>query len=310
MNIIFMGTPEFAIPSLQTLIQENYNILAVFTQPDRPRGRSKKLVMPPVKEKALEHNIKVYQPKTLKDSEVVETIKELNPDLIIVVAYGQILTKEVLDIPKHGCINVHASLLPKYRGAGPIQWAIINGEKTTGITTMYMDVGLDTGDMILKEEINIGENETAVELHYRLSVLGGEVLKKTLDNLKSGEITRTKQDDSKSTYAPMLTKDLGIIDWTKSAREIHNLIRGTIPWPVASTKYKGETMRIFKSRVEEDIKENVPGEIIKVTNDRIYVGTSKDILIIDEIQFSGGKRLNVKDYLVGNTIEQGIILGK
>ena len=310
MNIIFMGTPEFAVPTLDMLIGEGYNILSVFTQPDRPKGRSKKLIMPPIKEKALEHNIEVFQPNTLKDQKIIATISNMKPDLIVVVAYGQILTKEILEIPTLGCINVHGSLLPKYRGAGPIQWSIINGEKTTGITTMYMDVGLDTGDMILKGEITIGENETSEELHDRLAVLGGKVLKETLVQLKEGIAPREEQDHEKSSYAPMLTKDLGEIQWNKKAKEIHNLIRGTIPWPVANTKYMGKTMKIWKSTVEKSEKTYEVGKIVEVTKDNIYVATGKDLLVIEEIQFSGGKRLKVREFLAGNTIEKDVILGE
>jgi len=310
MNIIFMGTPEFAVPTLDMLIGEGYNILSVFTQPDRPKGRSKKLIMPPVKEKALEHNIEIFQPNTLKDQKIIATISNMKPDLIVVVAYGQILTKEILEIPTLGCINVHASLLPKYRGAGPIQWSIINGEKTTGITTMYMDVGLDTGNMILKEEITIGENETSEELHDRLAVLGGKVLKETLVQLKEGRAPREEQDHEKSSYAPMLTKDLSEIQWNKKAEEIHNLIRGTIPWPVASTKYMGKTMKVWKSTVEKSEKTYEVGKIVEVTKDNIYVATGKDLLVIEEIQFSGGKRLKVREFLAGNTIEKDVILGE
>lgn len=311
MNIIFMGTPEFAVPALDMLVKEGYNILSVFTQPDRPKGRSKKLIMPPVKEKALEYNLKVHQPTTLKEPETINIIRNMKPDLIVVVAYGQILTKEILDIPPLGCINVHASLLPKYRGAGPIQWAIINGEKTTGITTMYMDIGLDTGDMILKEEIAIEENETAEALHKELAILGGKVLKETLLQVKEGRVYREKQVHEKSSYAPMLTKDLSKIKWHKTANEIHNLIRGTIPWPVANTNYMGKVMKIWRSSIEEtEETTHKPGKIIEVTKDKIYVATARDLLVIEEIQFSGGKRLTVKDFLVGNTIEKNVVLGE
>lgn len=309
MKIVFMGTPDFAVPSLEALVEEKHDIVQVFTQPDRPKGRGNKLTMPPVKEKALEHNLKVYQPHNLKNTETIDIIKNLNPDLIVVVAYGQILTKEVLAIPPLGCINVHASLLPKYRGAGPIQWAIINGEKTTGITTMYMGEGLDTGDMILKEEIFIGENETAEELHNRLSLLGGKVLKGTLLQIDKGTAPRVRQNHEESTYAPRLTKELGNIQWNKTAEEIHNLIRGTIPWPMAYTNYLDKTMKIWKSGIEKGNGSNEPGKIIEVTKDKIIVATGKDSLVIEELQFSGGKRLAVKDFLVGNTIEKNIILG-
>ncbi|KJF26879.1 methionyl-tRNA formyltransferase [Clostridium aceticum] len=310
MRIVFMGTPDFAVPSLEALIEENYNVVGVFTQPDRPKGRGKKLAMPPIKEKALEHNLQVFQPSSLKDIKTVELIKEMNPDVIVVVAYGQILTKEVLEIPALGCINVHGSLLPKYRGAGPIQWAIIHGEKTTGITTMYMEEGLDTGDMILKEEVSIGENETAGELYHRLALVGGDLLKKTLIQIRQGNAPREKQREELSSYAPMLTKELGEIQWHKTAEEIHNLIRGTIPWPMSYTTYLGKTMKIWKSSVMTDEISHEPGKIVEVLKDKIYVATGKDLLVIEEVQFSGGKRLSVKDFLVGNTIEKNVVLGR
>lgn len=309
MKIVFMGTPEFAVPSLETLLEEKHRILQVFTQPDRPKGRGNKLTMPPVKLRALEEGLEVYQPYSMKDVKALEFLKELAPDLIVVVAYGQILTKEVLSIPSLGCINVHASLLPKYRGAGPIQWAIINGEKTTGITTMYMDKGLDTGDMILKEALNIGENETAEELNQRLAILGGKVLKETLKLIEKGVAPREKQKHEESSYAPMLTKDLGKIEWNKPANEIHNLIRGTIPWPVAHTSYLDKTMKIWKSSILKNGITSQPGKIMEVTKDKIIIATGKDYLAIEELQFSGGKRLTVKNFLVGNTIEKNIILG-
>lgn len=309
-RIVFMGTPDFAVPSLEALIEENYNVVGVFTQPDRPKGRGKKLAMPPIKEKALEHNLQVFQPSSLKDIKTVELIKEMNPDVIVVVAYGQILTKEVLEIPALGCINVHGSLLPKYRGAGPIQWAIIHGEKTTGITTMYMEEGLDTGDMILKEEVSIGENETAGELYHRLALVGGDLLKKTLIQIRQGNAPREKQREELSSYAPMLTKELGEIQWHKTAEEIHNLIRGTIPWPMSYTTYLGKTMKIWKSSVMTDEISHEPGKIVEVLKDKIYVATGKDLLVIEEVQFSGGKRLSVKDFLVGNTIEKNVVLGR
>ncbi|QUH20891.1 methionyl-tRNA formyltransferase [Alkaliphilus sp. B6464] len=310
MKIIYMGTPEFAVPCLETLVNSKHEVIGVFTQPDRPSGRGQKVNITPVKEKALEHNIPIFQPTTLKNEDVINEIKELNPDIIIVVAYGQILPKKVLEIPKYGCINVHASILPKYRGAGPINWAIINGEKKTGITTMYMDVGLDTGDMLLKEEIEIGENETAGELHDRLMKLGAKVLDKTIELLETDEIRGIPQNHDNSSYAPMLTKDLGKIDWSKSAKEIKDLIRGTIPWPTAYTTYNGQVMKIWKSRIIESNKEHAPGKILEITKEYILVATGKNILAIEEIQFSGKKRMSVKDYLIGNNIEANKNLGE
>ncbi|ABW18972.1 methionyl-tRNA formyltransferase [Alkaliphilus oremlandii] len=310
MKIIYMGTPEFAVPCLEMLIDSGHEIVGVFTQPDKPSGRGQKMNRTPVKEKALAHNIPVFQPHTLRDTNVMNEIENLKPDLIVVVAYGQILPKAILELPKHGCINVHASLLPKYRGAGPINWVIINGEKKTGITTMYMDVGLDKGDMILKEEVEIGAEETAGELHDRLMHLGAQVLRKTIGLIENNEITAIPQNHSESTYAPILTKDLGKIDWSQSAIEIKNLIRGTIPWPTAFTFYEGQVMKIWKSTVIESELQEVPGKIIDVKKDCILVATGQNILSIEEIQFSGKKRMGVRDYLVGNAIEKGNILGE
>jgi len=310
MKVVYMGTPEFAVPCLDFLINSEHEVIGVFTQPDKRSGRGQRISLTPVKEKALEHNIPILQPTTLKNDDIINQIKKLNPDLIVVVAYGQILPKGILEIPKYGCINVHASLLPKYRGAGPINWAIINGEKKTGITTMYMDVGLDTGDMLLKEEIEIGEDETAGELHDRLMKLGAGVLDKTINLLETNEIISMPQNHNESSYAPMLTKDLGKIDWTKSAQHIKNLIRGTIPWPTSYTTYSGKIMKIWKSRVIESNKEYDPGKILEVQKDCILVATGKNILAIEEIQFSGKKRMGVKDYLIGNNIEINRNLGE
>jgi len=308
MKVIFMGTPDFAVPCLEVLVKEKYDVIGVFTQPDKPKGRGKKVIYTPVKETALKHNLEVFQPQRLRDQESVDLIKSMQPDIIIVVAYGQILPKDILDIPTHGCINVHASLLPKYRGAAPINWVILNGEKTTGVTTMYMDVGLDTGDMILKSEIQIGEDETAEDLHDKLSNLGAEVLKKTLEDFKEGSVHREKQNHEEATHTHRLTKELGEIDWSKSAEEIRNLIRGLMPWPTAYTFYKGNMMKILKAKVK-DGNQNSPGEIIDVTSEGIHIATGQGILIVEELQFSGGKRLAAKDYLRGNSIEKNVILG-
>lgn len=310
MKVIFMGTPEFAVPCLRALIDEKNELLAVFTQPDRPKGRGKRLMMPPVKALAIEADIPVYQPISLKSPEVLETIKKLGPDIIIVVAYGQLLPKAILELPPFGCVNVHASLLPKYRGAAPINWAIINGEDKTGITTMYMDVGIDTGDMILKEELLIGEDETSAELHDRMAALGAEVLIKTLNLIETGNVVREPQDHQESSHASMLSKELGMIDWTKTASEIKNLVRGTIPWPTAFTTYKSEVMKVLKCTIEETKAPDIPGKLISVTKDGIYVATGNGTIVIQELQFSGGKRLTVKDFLVGNQLEEGVILGE
>ncbi|HZJ76908.1 MAG TPA: methionyl-tRNA formyltransferase, partial [Oscillospiraceae bacterium] len=263
----------------------------------------------PIKEKALKHNISIFQPDTLKDVGVIKNIERLNPDIIVVVAYGQILPEEILQIPKYGCVNVHASLLPKYRGAGPINWVIINGENRTGITTMYMDTGLDTGDILLKKEIKIGKNETAGELHDRLMNLGAEVLDETIKLIETGKTQPIPQNHNEASYAPMLTKKLGKIDWSKPAEEIRNLIRGTIPWPTSYTAYDGKTMKVWKSSVVHNNRGEKPGEILEVKKDCILVATGKGLLSIEELQFSGRKRMNVSQYLIGNNIETNKILG-
>lgn len=308
MNIVFMGTPEFAVPALKRLIDE-LNVTAVFTQPDRPKGRGKKLAMSEVKEVALENNIKVYQPENLKkDEECIKALRELSPDFIIVVAYGQILSKEVLEIPKYGCINLHASLLPKYRGAAPINWAIINGESESGNTTMFMDIGLDTGDMLLKSKIQITNDMTAGELHDLLMMDGAELLVKTIRGIVNGEISREKQIEDESCYAPMLNKELGEINWEKDSTEINNLIRGLNPWPIAYTYYKDERMKILEAELTNEDSNKECGIIIDVDKSGIKVSTGSKVLLIKKVQFPSGKPLFVQEYIKGHTIEKGVRL--
>ncbi|CEN24439.1 methionyl-tRNA formyltransferase [[Clostridium] sordellii] len=309
MKIVFMGTPEFAVPCLQKIIDEGHEVLAVVTQPDKPKGRGKKLAMPPVKELALKYNIDVYQPVKAREESFVEKLKEINPELIVVVAFGQILPKSILDIPKFGCVNVHASLLPKYRGAAPLNWVIINGEEKTGVTTMYMDVGLDTGDMILKSEIPLDDEITAGELHDKMMVQGAEVLKDTIDLISKGEAPREKQNDEETCYSPIMDKSLGNIDWSKSATDIHNLIRGVNPWPSAYTTYDKQTMKIWKTKVLDKLSEKTPGTILSVDKNGIEVSTGDKVLQISEIQMSGKKRMIVSEYIKGNDISTGIVLG-
>ena len=305
MNIVFMGTPDFAVPSLKALIDE-FGVKAVYTQPDRPKGRGKKLAMSPVKEVAVENNITVFQPNSLrKEPEAVEALKALEPDFIIVVAFGQILPKEVLDIPKYACINLHGSLLPKYRGAAPIQWSVINGEKIAGNTTMLMDVGLDTGDMLLKDEVEITRYMTSGELYEKLKNRGANLLVETIKKMQKGEITPIKQNDEESCYAPMLNKEMTKIDWNKSAEVIHNHIRGLNPWPVATTQYEDKTMKIYESDFEEGKSDKEVGTIVEVNKKGIKVATSNGVLIIKKLQFPNGKPLMVQDFLNGNTIEEG-----
>lgn len=311
MRVVFMGTPEFAVPTLNVLLEdENIEVVGVFTQPDKPKGRGKKLAMPPVKELALENNLEVFQPEKIKTSESVALLKELNPELIIVVAFGQILSKEILDIPKYGCINVHASILPSYRGAAPINWAIIKGEKTSGVTTMFMDVGLDTGDMIYKEYVEISEEDNSSTLHDKLSSAGYTVLKKTIDNLKKGDLPREKQIEEESSYAPIMDKSLGKVNWKNSAEDIYNLVRGVIPWPGAHTTINDDVMKIWGVKKSSKKTDKAPGMIIDVTQEGIYVATNDGVVVIDEIQMPNKKRMPVKEYLKGNKIELGIVLGE
>lgn len=309
MRVLFMGTPDIAKGCLQKLIDEKYDIIGVVTQPDKPQNRGKKLGMPPVKELALKYDIPVYQPIKARDEEFVATLKELNPDIIVVVAFGQILPKSILDIPKFGCINVHVSLLPKYRGAAPINWVIINGEEKTGVTTMYMDEGLDTGDMILTEEFDLDDEITAGELHDKMKDRGADVLIETLKQIEKGTAPRIPQNHEEFTYAPMMNKALGEINWSKSAREIHNLVRGVNPWPSAYTTYEGSTMKVWKTEVLNETSDKEPGTILKVDKDGIRISTKDNVVLVKEIQMPGKKRVLVSEYIKGNNINTNTILG-
>lgn len=309
MKIVFMGTPDFAVPSLERLIKE-YGVMAIFTQPDKKKGRGKKLGISEVKEVAIKHDIEVFQPVKLKDdSEMIQKLKEMKPDFIIVVAFGQLLTKEVLDIPKFGCINLHGSILPMYRGAAPINWAIINGEKISGNTTMLMDVGLDTGDMLLKDKVEITEDMTAGELYDILKDRGADLLVQTIEGLKNKTIEPEKQSDE-TFYAKMLNKDTGILDFSKSAKEIHNKVRGLNPWPIAHTKYKDMPMKVYQTEVFQEDGENEDfGKIEKVSKDGILVKAKKGKVLIKKIQFPNGKPLTIEQYINGHSIELNEILG-
>ena len=306
MKAVFMGTPEFAVPTLQALI-DHHEVLAVVTQPDKQRGRGKKMQFPPVKEKAVEYDIPVYQPQRARDEEFIEELKNLNPDVIVVVAYGQILPESILNIPKYGCINVHGSLLPKYRGAAPIQWAVLDGEEKTGITTMYMEKGLDTGDMIDKAEVVLDKKETAGSLHDKLMVLGADLLLETLKKLEDGTAVREKQNDEESCYAKMLSKDMGQIDFTKSAREIECLIRGMNPWPSAYTFLNGKTLKVWKCKVSTEKTDAVPGTIFLADKEGIHTACGEGVLILTEIQLEGKKRMETEAFLRGYHIENGIV---
>ena len=298
MRVVFMGTPDFSVPALEN-IAKKYEVVAVVTQQDRPKGRGHKMQYTPVKEKAIELEIPVYQPKRVKDHEFVDILKTLKPDVIVVIAFGQILSKEILELPKYGCINVHASLLPKYRGAAPIQWAVINGDKKSGVTTMYMAEGLDTGDIIDTSEIVLDEKETGGSLFDKLADLGGKLILNTLDKLETGTATRTRQDDARSTYAGKITKELGKIDFTKSAAEIERVRRGLNPWPSAFTYMDDKMLKIWNADVLEETVEEDPGTITEVNKKFIKVATGEGYLLLKEIQLEGKKRMNVTSFLNG-----------
>ena len=304
LRTVFMGTPGFALETLAGLLDFGVNLVGVYTQPDRPKGRGKKLAASPVKQLALEHGIPVFQPQKLRDPEAVKGLQELQPDLIIVVAYGQILPKAVLDIPRYHCINVHASLLPKYRGAAPINKAIIDGETETGVTTMLMDVGLDTGDMLVKRSLDIGENETAERLHDRLALLGREALAETLQQLCSGALVAEKQNDELSCYAQMLKKEDGLIDWQKPAEDIHNQVRGLDPWPGAYTYLDSDVLKIAATTVAMDVS-GEPGTILSADKTGVCVACGEGALIIGELQLPGKKRLSAMNFLSGRPLFAG-----
>lgn len=308
MRIVFMGTPDFAVPTLENLIKE-HEVVAVVTQPDKRKGRGKAMAFPPVKETALAHDIPVYQPVKVRENAFVEILENLNPDVIVVVAFGQILPESILNIPKYGCINVHASLLPKYRGAAPIQWAVIDGEKESGVTTMYMEKGLDTGDMIDWQTVTLDPKETGETLHDKLSAVGGQLILKTLSKLADGTAVRVKQDDAKSCYAKMLTKEMGEICWDNDAVSIERLIRGLNSWPSAYTHLGGKTLKIWDADVEPDASERkTPGTIVAVEKNCFKVQTGNGILKINEVQLQGKKRMPVQSFLLGYTIEVGMCL--
>lgn len=306
MRIVFMGTPDFAVPSLQALIDAGHDVCAVYTQPDKPQGRKQILTAPPVKTLALAHDIPVFQPNTLKNEDEQARLRELAPEVIIVVAYGKLLPKAVLDIPPHGCINVHGSLLPRWRGAAPIQWAVIAGDEMAGVTTMQMAEGLDTGDMLLTYETKVGEKETAGELFDRLAQSGAELLTQTL--VKLDEITPRPQDDAQSCYAHMLDKQMAVIDWSKSAHEIDCLIRGLNPWPIALTTLSGERLKVFAA--EKANGNGEPGTVLEANPKKgLTVACGEGALRLTEIQLVGGKRMKATDFLRGHAIEVGTKLG-
>lgn len=308
MDVVFMGTPAFAVPTLQKLYENNFNIKLVVTQPDKPFGRGKKIKESEVKQKAKEFNIPVYQPEKIKNQESINFLRELNPDVIVVVAYGQILSKEILELPKYGCINVHASLLPSLRGAAPINYAIINGLLKTGITTMKMDIGLDTGDMLLKKETIINEDMNYGQLHDILMEDGANLLIETLKKLESDELQPIKQDSAHSSYAPLFTKSDCKIKWNSNAKDIHNLIRGLSPFPTAFFKLDGKIVKVYKASYLTKEPEYEVGYVIKAESDGIYVQAEDGIVIIQELQLEGKNRMDVSTFLRGNKFLDKIIL--
>lgn len=304
MRIVFMGTPDFAVASLKKLIDEKYDIAAVFTQPDKPRDRGMKLSYSPVKELALENNIPVYQPTKLRDGTATELIKSLRPDILVVVAYGRILPDDMLEVPKYGAINVHASLLPKYRGAAPIQWAVLNGDKITGVTTMYLASEMDTGDIIYTSETEIGEFETSGELFDRLMVMGAELLDRTLRDIEAGTAPRTQQDHSKASYVKMLDKSLSPIEWAKTPREIIKQIYGLQPWPVATAELDGKVFKIYSAEYTQNKTVKAPGSVVSAGKKGIEIAClGGETLLITELQAAGKKRMKASDYLLGHPIK-------
>lgn len=310
MNVVFMGTPDFAVPTLEMLIKEGHTVSAVVTQPDKPKGRGKKQSMPPVKEVALKHQLPVMQPERIKGDEAfLEEMKALNPDIIVVVAFGQILPESILNIPKYGCINIHGSLLPKYRGAAPIQWSILNEEKVTGVTIMYMDKGMDTGDMLLKKEMPIESTDTYESLHDKMKVVGAEALKEAFPMIIAGGKERQKQNSDEATYASMIQKSLGEVNWQMPTSHIDAKIRGLNPWPGGYTYYKGEVMKIWKAMPSDKAFQEEAGTIIEVGKEGILVKTLDGCLLIQEIQMPNKKRMPVSEYIKGNTLDEGVVLG-
>lgn len=310
MRVIFMGTPDFATGTLEEIVKAGHEVVGVVTQPDKPKGRGKTMMPTPVKETALKYDLPVYQPKKVRESEFVELLRSLNPDVMVVAAFGQIITKEILDMPKYGCINVHASLLPAYRGAAPIQWAVINGDKESGVTIMQMDEGIDTGDMIEKAVVPIAEDETGGSLFDKLSHTGAKLCIKVLKDLEEGTAVREKQPEESTTpYAKMIDKKMGEVDWKKSAKEIEQLIRGLNPWPSAYTKVHGKTLKIWKANVLSETSQMNPGQIARVTKDGFAVQTGQGILEIQELQLEGKKRMDTSSFLRGYPLAEGECLG-
>ena len=310
MKVIFMGTPDFSVGTLEALIEAGHEVALVVTQPDKPKGRGGKMQYTPVKEVAVAHNIPVYQPKRIREPECIEELRKYNADIMVVIAFGQILPKEILEMTPYGCVNVHASLLPSYRGAAPIQWAVINGKKVSGVTTMQMNEGLDTGDMLLKVEIPLDEKETGGSLHDKLAEAGARLCVETLDALKAGTVTPEKQGDSPTAYAKMLDKHMGKIDWKMSAKEIERLIRGLNPWPSAYTRWNenDKGMKIWEAEVAEGQTDKAAGTVVEVAKDGFFVQTGDGLLKITALQIPGKKRMDAAAFLRGYQMETGTVL--
>ena len=308
MKIVFMGTPDFAKGALEALIEAGHEITAVVTQPDKAKGRSKELQFPPVKECALAHNIPVMQPVRIKTPEAIAELAKYEADVFVVAAFGQILSQQILDMPPYGSLNIHGSLLPKYRGASPIQQVIVDGEKETGVTIMQMDAGIDTGDMLYKRSIEIEDTDTFETLHDKLMVLGGEAIVEALELLEAGALVPEKQDDALSCHAKLITKEMGNIDFTKKAIEINRLVRGLNPWPSAYTFYKGKQMKIWETKVVEGDCDKQPGTIVGVTKDAIKVACGEGVLEIYSLQLEGKKRMSTRDFLLGVKVQEGELL--
>ncbi|MCD8216770.1 MAG: methionyl-tRNA formyltransferase [Clostridiales bacterium] len=306
MKIIFMGTPDFSVGTLEALIEAGHEVVLAVTQPDKPKGRGKSVQFPPVKEAALAHGIEVFQPCRVREPECIEYLKTFRADIIVVVAFGQILPGEILEMPPCGCVNVHASLLPKYRGAAPIQWAVINGEKISGVTTMRMDEGLDTGDIILQEEVALEEKETGGSLFEKLSGTGARLCVKTLEVIENGTAVYTPQDHAQATKTGLISKKFGLIDWNRPAAQIECLVRGLNPWPSAYTKLNGKTFKIWAADVISENTGKTPGSITKVTKDAVFVQTGEGILVLGEVQLEGKKRMRCGDFLRGYAVDESM----
>lgn len=309
MRIVFMGTPDFSVPTLEALVASEHEVVGVVTQPDKPKGRGKEIHMSPVKECALQHNIPVYQPVRARDEAFVDEMRALNPDVMVVIAFGQILPKSLLELPKYGCVNIHASLLPKYRGAAPIQWAVINGDEETGITTMMMDVEMDTGDMLEKTVVKLDPEETGGSLFDRLSLLGGDLILSTLSKLEKGEIIPVPQDHEKATYVKKISKSMGDIDWTMDAVSIERLVRGLNPWPSAFTRWNGKMLKIWEAKVLPDPDVKLPcGSVISASDEGLKIQTGAGVLCVTSLQLEGKKRMDTAAFLRGYQVAAGSMM--